>query len=111
MYLTERVLMQFDHMQIIPRYPRESAVPFPGAQATALIMASVHFAGYRDRVLTAAQRGPLAIDLWYVASGYMRWYFRISHQYMTPLRGDPPRPCEREAIMEEQAELDPGVMS
>jgi hypothetical protein len=105
MYLPERVLRQFGHVQSIPHLPRESAVSFT-AQAIALTTASVHFAGYRDRVLTTAQRGQLAIDSWYAAPGYMRWYFKISHPYMTPLpRGDPPRPCEREAIMEEQAEL------
>jgi hypothetical protein len=104
MYLPERVLRQFGHMQSIPRHPRESAPPFLSPQATALIPASLHFASYRDWVLTAAQRGPLAIDPWYAAAGYMRWYFWISHPYMTPLlRGDTPRPCEREAILEEQA--------
>jgi hypothetical protein len=104
MYLPERVLRQFGHMQSIPRNPAESAVPFT-AQPTALITASVHFAGYRERVLTAAQREPLAIAPWYAAADYMRWYFWISHPYMTPLRGDPLRTCEREAIMEEEAEL------
>ncbi|WJX72719.1 hypothetical protein P8452_56565 [Trifolium repens] len=104
MYLPERVLRQFGHMQSIPCHPRESAPPFLSPQATALIPASLHFASYRDWVLTAAQRGPLAIDPWYAAAGYMRWYFWISHPYMTPLlRGDTPRPCEREAILEEQA--------
>jgi hypothetical protein len=53
MYLPECVLRQFGHMQSIPRNPAESAVPFT-AQPTALITASVHFAGYRERVLTAA---------------------------------------------------------
>ncbi|MCI51509.1 hypothetical protein A2U01_0072753, partial [Trifolium medium] len=36
---------------------------------------------------------------------YMRWYFWISHPYMRPLPpGDPSRPCEHEALMEEEAE-------
>jgi hypothetical protein len=105
MYLPELVLRQFSHVQSIPRHPCESAVSFLGAQATALITASVHFAGYRERVLTAAQRGLLAIDPWYAEVIYMRWYFRISHPYMKPLRGDPPRSCEREAIMEELVEM------
>jgi hypothetical protein len=53
-----------------------------------------------------AQRGPLAIYPWYTASGYMQRYFRISHPYMLPLpQGDPPRPCEPEAIMEQEAEM------
>ncbi|WJX83874.1 hypothetical protein P8452_66500 [Trifolium repens] len=104
MYLPERVLRQFGQVQSIHRHPRESAVPFLTAPATALITASLHFAGFKERVLTAAQRGPLAIDPWYTAAGYMRWYFRISHPYMMPLpQGDLPRPCERDAIMEEQA--------
>jgi hypothetical protein len=51
-----------------------------------------------------AQRGPLAIYPWYVAPNYMQWYFRISHPYRLPLpQGDPPRPCEREASIEEEA--------
>ncbi|MCI54587.1 hypothetical protein A2U01_0075837, partial [Trifolium medium] len=37
----------------------------------------------------------------------MRWYFRISHPYMLPLPpGDPSRPCEAEAIIEDEAEAD-----
>ncbi|KAK2437092.1 hypothetical protein QL285_022022 [Trifolium repens] len=111
MYLPERVLMQFGHVHSIPRHPRESAVTFLTAQAAALITTSVHFSGYRDRVLTTTQRGLLAIDPWYVAAGYMRWYFWNSHPYMKPLpRGDPLRLYEREAIMEEQAEL-PGPLA
>ncbi|KAK2368550.1 hypothetical protein QL285_081736 [Trifolium repens] len=99
MYLPERVLRQFGHMQSIPCHPRESAPPFLSHQATALIPASLHFASYRDWVLTAAQRGPLAIDPWYAAAGYMRWYFWISHPYMTPLlRGDTPRPFWRSRL-------------
>ncbi|WJX62687.1 hypothetical protein P8452_47653 [Trifolium repens] len=94
MYLPECVLRQFGHVQSIPRHPRESAPPFLTTPATALITVSLHFAGFMERVLTAAQRGPLVIDPWYVVSGYMPWYFRISHPYMTALRGDPPRPCE-----------------
>ncbi|MCI40778.1 hypothetical protein A2U01_0062011, partial [Trifolium medium] len=44
---------------------------------------------------------------WDTAPGYMRWYFRISHPYMMPLpQGDPPRPCEHEAIIEEEAQTE-----
>jgi hypothetical protein len=40
--------------------------------------------------------GPAAIYSWYVPPGYMR-----------PLpRGDPPRPCEQEAIIEKEAEME-----
>ncbi|WJX68801.1 hypothetical protein P8452_53136 [Trifolium repens] len=106
MYLPERVLRQFSHVQSIPRHLRESAPPFLTAPATTLITISLHFSGFMERVLTAAQRGSLAIDPWYAVAGYMRWYLKYSHPYMTPLsRGDPPRPCEREAIMEEQADM------
>ncbi|WJX61998.1 hypothetical protein P8452_47043 [Trifolium repens] len=107
-YDTHRATRPFDefaHVQSISRHPRESAPSFLTAPATALITVSLHFVGFMERVLTAAQKGPLVIDPWYAVSGYMRWYFRISHPYMTPLRGDPPRPCEQKAIMEEQAEL------
>ncbi|MCH99483.1 hypothetical protein A2U01_0020497 [Trifolium medium] len=35
----------------------------------------------------------------------MMWYFHISHPYMMPLPPrDPPRPCEQEAIIEEEAQ-------
>ncbi|WJX89826.1 hypothetical protein P8452_71792 [Trifolium repens] len=102
MYLPERVLRQFGHVQSIHCHPRESGPPFLTASATALITVSLHFAGFMERVLTAAQRGPLAINPWYAAAGYMRWYFKYSHPYMTPLpRGDLPRPCEWDTIMEE----------
>ncbi|WJX41231.1 hypothetical protein P8452_28617 [Trifolium repens] len=84
MYLPGRVLRQYGHMQSIPRHPRESAPTFLTAPATALIAISLHFAGFMERVLTAAQRGPL---------------------------GDPPRPCERDAIMEEQADMVGPLMS
>ncbi|KAK2368366.1 hypothetical protein QL285_081565 [Trifolium repens] len=49
--------------------PRPFTVTAP---ATTLITASVQFANFRDLVLTAAQRGPLAIYPWYAAPGYMR---------------------------------------
>ncbi|MCI59057.1 hypothetical protein A2U01_0080312, partial [Trifolium medium] len=70
---------------------------------------SAQFAEYLDRVLTPEQRGLAAIYRWYAAPGYMRWYFRISHPYKRPLPpGDPPRPrpCEQEAIIEEEAEVE-----
>jgi hypothetical protein len=97
---------QFDHKQSIPRLPTQSAIPIT-ASSTALITTSAQFANIRDWVLTAAQRGPLAIYPWYAAPGYMRCYFRISHPYMLPLpQGDPPRPCQLEANMEEEAQME-----
>ncbi|WJX67444.1 hypothetical protein P8452_51910 [Trifolium repens] len=41
------------------------------------------------------------------APGYMSWYFCIFHPYMSPLSegDDLPRPCELEAIIEEEAKL------
>jgi hypothetical protein len=71
MYLPKRVVRQFGHTHNIPRLPTEPAVTVT-APATALITASVQFANFRDLVLTAAQRGPLAIYPWYAAPGYMR---------------------------------------
>ncbi|MCI57903.1 hypothetical protein A2U01_0079154, partial [Trifolium medium] len=58
-------------------------------------------------VLTPEQRGLAAIYPWYAAPalGYMRWYIRISHPYMRPMSaGDPPRPCEHEALFLEETE-------
>ncbi|MCI02986.1 hypothetical protein A2U01_0024020, partial [Trifolium medium] len=58
-----------------------------------------------DRVLTIEQKDALCLFLWYAAPEYMRWYFRISYPYMKPLLpGDSPRPCEQEALLEEEAE-------
>ncbi|KAK2402896.1 hypothetical protein QL285_052382 [Trifolium repens] len=91
----------------IPLHPREFAPPFLTAPATALITVSLHFAGFMERVLTAAQRGPLVTDPWYAVSSYIRWYFRISHAYMTPMRGDPPRPSRRPLWRSRLSWLDP----
>ncbi|MCI48662.1 hypothetical protein A2U01_0069905 [Trifolium medium] len=56
-------------------------------------------------MLTPEQRGDLPLYSWYDAPGYMRWYFRVSHPCQIPLPiGDPPRPCEIEAFIEEDAE-------
>ncbi|MCI29021.1 hypothetical protein A2U01_0050225, partial [Trifolium medium] len=64
---------------------------------------SAQFAEYLDRLLTPEQRGHAGIHPWDATLGYMRWYFRISHLYIMPLPlGDPPRPCEYEAIIEEE---------
>ncbi|MCI46571.1 hypothetical protein A2U01_0067812, partial [Trifolium medium] len=53
------------------------------------------------------QRGLAAIYPWYAAPDYIRWYFQISHPYMRPLQpGEPPRYCEQEALIEEEAEME-----
>ncbi|MCI52458.1 putative IMP dehydrogenase/GMP reductase, partial [Trifolium medium] len=96
------VLRQFGFTQTIPRLPSQAADLFVKREDI-----FAHFADYWDRVLTPEHRGLAAIYLWYAALGYMRWYFQISYPYMRPLPpGDPPRPCEAEAIIEEEAELE-----
>ncbi|XP_045822299.1 protein MAIN-LIKE 1-like [Trifolium pratense] len=98
-YLPERVLRQFGRVQTIPRHPSHSANPL-----TPRLQISQQYAQYMDWVLTPEERGDLPLHSWNVAPGYMRWYFRISHPYMIPLPpGDPPRPFEMEALIEEDA--------
>ncbi|CAJ2639984.1 unnamed protein product [Trifolium pratense] len=98
-YLPERVLRQFSRVQTIPRHPSHSANPL-----TPRLQISQQYAQYMDWVLTPEERGDLPLHSWNVAPGYMRWYFRISHPYMIPLPpGDPPRPFEMEALIEEDA--------
>ncbi|MCI54958.1 serine/threonine-protein phosphatase 7 long form-like protein, partial [Trifolium medium] len=72
MYLPERVLRQFGHIQTIPRLPSQSAQPLTTREHI-----SSHYTHYLDWVLTPEQRGPAAIYSWYAAPGYMSWYFQI----------------------------------
>ncbi|MCI53038.1 putative IMP dehydrogenase/GMP reductase, partial [Trifolium medium] len=95
-------LRQFGFTQTIPRLPSQAADPSVKRED---ILAQ--FAEYLDRLLTPEQIGLAAIYPWYATPGYIRWYFRISHPYMRLLPPrDPPRPCEAEAIIEEEAELE-----
>ncbi|MCH80172.1 serine/threonine-protein phosphatase 7 long form-like protein [Trifolium medium] len=91
-HLPERVLRQLGFTQTTPRDPAEAA-PLVGNRDHVL----AHFADYLERCLTVDQRGLAPVNAWDVAPEYMRWYFRMSHPYMTPLpAGDPPRPCEED---------------
>ncbi|MCI39154.1 putative IMP dehydrogenase/GMP reductase, partial [Trifolium medium] len=102
LHLPERVLRQFGFTQTIPRLPSQAADPLAKRGHI-----SAQFGEYLDRVLTPEQRGLGAIYPWYAAPGYMRWYFLISHPYMRPLPpGEPLRPCEQEALIEEEAEME-----
>ncbi|MCI40431.1 hypothetical protein A2U01_0061664, partial [Trifolium medium] len=88
------------YTQSIPRLPTQSADPLATRDQ---ILAQ--FIEYLDRVLTPEHRGFAVIYPWYAAPGYMRWYFQISRSYMRPLPPrDPMRPCEQEAIIEEEAQ-------
>ncbi|MCI47528.1 hypothetical protein A2U01_0068770, partial [Trifolium medium] len=88
----------------IPRHPCQSADPLIVKNRHHIF---AHFASFVDRMLTPKHIGLTDIHPWDAAPGYMRWYFRISHSYMLPLPpGDPPRPCEVEALVEEEAEAE-----
>ncbi|GAU33298.1 hypothetical protein TSUD_279760 [Trifolium subterraneum] len=85
LHLPERVLRQYGYTQTIPRLPTQPADPLATRERI-----SAQFAEYLDRVLTPEQRGVAA----------------ISHPYMMPLPpGDRPRPCELEAIVQEEGPL------
>ncbi|MCI23684.1 putative IMP dehydrogenase/GMP reductase, partial [Trifolium medium] len=100
MYLPEWVLRQFGYTQTIPSLLSQSANPLATRDQI-----SAQYTQYLDRVLTPEQRGLAAIYAWYATPDYLRWYFQISHPYIRPLPpGDPPRPCEHEALIEEEAQ-------
>ncbi|GAU30015.1 hypothetical protein TSUD_161000 [Trifolium subterraneum] len=66
-----------------------------------------YLSGSFDQMSIEEQRSVFAFYSWYVASGYMRRNFRISHPYMRPLSPkDPPMSCEQETLMEEEAEME-----
>ncbi|AES62467.1 hypothetical protein MTR_1g100190 [Medicago truncatula] len=80
-YLLERVLRQFGYVQTVPRHPTDI-----GPLATAdVAMAFMEFALH---VLSQLEMGDLVPDNELLAHyrGYMRWFVRVSHPIVNPLR-------------------------
>ena len=45
-----------------------------------------------NHLVLAKARSIVAPSKWSYAYGYVHWYFRVSHSYMTPyIKGEPPR--------------------
>ena len=62
---------------------------------------------YMDRFLTPHELGTRALYPWLTAPNYMTWYMKISHPYLEPLpAGDPPRPAELDANINDEAQDD-----
>ncbi|GAU41518.1 hypothetical protein TSUD_302570 [Trifolium subterraneum] len=97
-HLPERVLRQYGHVQSIPRAPGVSAKA--GMNHFSIQDAFDEY--LNENYVTEEMRGPRDVHGYETVSGYIAWFYRVSHpKIWPPVVGDPPRHANVEVMIEE----------
>lgn len=92
-HVPERVMRVFNYMQFVSKDPSESSPP---AIRHRDVDAMYYY--YLIHLVSNEARGSLAPSNWSTAYGYIQWYFRVSHPYMTDTPSDPLRSAHQEIL-------------
>ncbi|GAU25842.1 hypothetical protein TSUD_31060 [Trifolium subterraneum] len=97
-HLPERILRQYGHVQSIPRASGVSAKA--GMNQFSIQDAFDEY--LNENYVTEEMRGLRAVHGYETVSGYIAWFYRVSHPKIWPrVGGDPPRPANVEVMIEE----------
>ncbi|XP_058741368.1 uncharacterized protein LOC131613741 [Vicia villosa] len=100
-YLSERCIRQFGYMQIIPRSPLQAAYIRNIGRDLEDILAD-----FENHLVSVEYRTHDAISQWNYVEGYMTWFYKVLHSYMTHNAPRRPSRSVHEEFLENQQALD-----